>query len=498
MKINTLLRLGTASLLCQLSACTTELNAIHVTSPGPLPHAGAPYNLSFSQYTLNVTRRVHSCFRELTPKQIKEQAKLGLPPYAEVAVKTEATATKAEARDPKRSYLIDMTSLQSFFKSSDVKVGYYDSGAIKTVNAEAEDKAGEFASGVVSTLGKLVVLGGGLGIEANSSCTREVAEAVKRLASTENELATLTEQISVSTEQLKQYTALATALGRALPQADRVELSQRVRKLIDLQIKHEKLKNEVKRDVKLISVTDEVQWPPDGDTLYSDAPVLKPVDAAVLKRWTGIENPPFARHTALYLKLESPDPLALKEPCIKDCPDSTKGLKYRIPATGTLQMCKAGNKSAEEPTPFQCMEWEPITKPELISQLGRVFVLPLKSTLFSKKTVSASFAENGMPTSLGTGSSAAADKAAATFGGIADAAIAAREGRTASKNTELEAKIKHIKLQQDYQAALGPKAAAADNSKQDTTALFTVDTALLNAELANIEARKALADVKNL
>lgn len=489
-------RLGAIAVLLSLSGCSTQLNVIRINDAGTnIPPAAAPYNLTFTKYKLNVTRRIHSCVKESAVKNPD-----GTPKWLDdVVVKIDITASKSEARDPSHTYAIDMLSLHSFFKSSDVKVTYYDSGALKTVNAEAEDKTGEFAASAATTVSKLLV---GLAKSGRDksvvACLDKVADAVRLLPVKEKELVALTEQIASTTEQVKHYTALAVAAGRGMSQADREELSRRVAKLVKQQEAHEAVKKEVAQYLKLISVVDEKSWPDDGDTFESTQPALAQLSDEVLKKWIGGPNPHFASNTALYLKLQPEEPIAKSGPCTGNCAENFgPGLKYRMPALGSLMMCHK-NKVGTPANAFECEQWEAVAAPELISQLGRIFILPLKSTLFSKKTISASFSEAGVPTLLGAGASAASDKAAATLGGIADAVIAGRASRTAAENTELEAKIKNIQLQKDYLAAIGPKLPPADTSKQDETALFSVDTALINAEVANIEARKTLAALKNL
>lgn len=482
-------RLGAFPVLLPLFACSTQLDVIRANDTASnVPLAGAPYNLTFTRYKLKVTRRIDHC---VIPSSVPST-----PPkfLDDVAVKVDIAATKSEARDPRRTYVIDMLSLQSFFKTTDVQVTYYDSGALKTINAAAEDRTGEFAASVASTVSTLLVgaAKGGLG-KGVVKCLPEVADAVMQLPSKEKELVALTEQIAATTERVRHYTALALAAGRGMSQADREQLSGSVAKLVKQQEALDAAKNKVRTYLALISVVDETAWPQDGDTLESAGPVLPPLGDDVLRRWIGTPDKRFADNTAVFLKLQAAEPIARTQACTANCPeDAAPGVKYRMPALGALMMCNGGGDP-----PSTCRQWQAVSAPELISQLGRIYTLPLKSTLFSNKTVSASFSESGVPTLLGVGSSAGADKAAATLGGVADAVIAARSGPTARENAELEAKIKNVKLQEEYRTLMGPKLPPADTSKEDATAQFTVDTALVNAELANIEARRALAAIKN-
>lgn len=501
MKFSATLSVGIPIFL--LAACTTHFTAVRVLPGSNVPVAGAPYNLTFTQFNLTVKRHVQSCFKTYTDEDLAEFKKLArVPPIIpEVSVKVDAEATKSEVRDPQRTYVIDLTSLQSFFKTTDVKVSYYDTGAIKSVNASSEDKAGEFAASVAQTLGKLVVAGIAKEKKPEVRCEENVAKAVASQAAKKAALTALTAKLEMTTEQVRQYTALATALGRNMSPVDRRQLSELVRKLIEQQTQQGDLKKVIELDLKLITVVDEFKWPNDGETFVSAGPALDPVDEKVLKRWIGAPTAPFAAETAVYLRLAASEAIGRRASCGQKCADDEYlGLKYRMPAQGKLAMCESGSSDTINGVakPYTCTKWAEISKSEAISQLGHIHTLPLQSALFSSKSLSATFSESGVPTLLGVGATAASDQASKTFGGLGDAAVSIHASRAGREVAELESKLKLLKLKKEYEVATSVVPPSADSTKQDATAAFGVDTALIKAELANIEAKKALDEVKKL
>ena len=495
--------LSLAGCLLLLASCATQLDAVRVSKKDPVPVAGAPYNLTFTRFDLVVTRRIR-CYKQFTEAEIADRQERKLPLEVDlVTVKNEVAVTSAEVRDPQRNYVIDLESLNSFFKTTDVKVTYYDTGAIKTVNAEAEDKVGEFVASAATTFANLVV-------DASKvkavpvKCKAEVAAADKGLEQKQKDLVLLTNTMALAAAQLNRYTSLAAVLGRNMSQLDRDALNKTFRDLTEMQARQERQQADIKHDLRLISVVDEVSWPSDGETFISTAPVLAPVDGEAMKAWVGVDEAPIRPLTAIFLQLETSEPIARDISCGAACTETQrKGLKYRMPAMGTLSMCDevlVTPKTGATPETSSCAadKWTAVTKPALISQLGRMYTLPLKSTLFSKKSVSASFSENGVPTLLGLGASASSDKLASSLTGLSDAAIAVHASRAGREAAELESKIKLLKLKKEYQAAVGALAPPPDQTKQDATSVFAVDTALAGAELANIEAHKALEGAKKV
>ncbi|MGE6996146.1 hypothetical protein ACQKIK_22470, partial [Pseudomonas sp. NPDC047961] len=131
----------------------------------------------------------------------------------------------------------------------------------------------------------------------------------------------------------------------------------------------------------------------------------------------------------------------------------------------------------------------------MISQLGAVFTIPLKSTAFSNKTIVATFNEAGAPSKVGLKASASAEVAASTVESLVDSAIQVRKATASRKLEEVKAETELLTAQKDLEdakKALNP----SDQALAEATSAFSADTALLQAELANIQARRTLDEAK--
>lgn len=148
--VHRVLRAGVLLAAVGVAGCSVKMQAVRVVDPEKeIPRQGAPYNLTFTQYDIVVTRSVLGC---TTKENGKEEPQL--------SVLVEAAATRKETRDPKRDYVIDFAELRSFFKTSDVAIEYHANGALKSVNATVTDQTGTFFTSLVTNLGKVVTVAG--------------------------------------------------------------------------------------------------------------------------------------------------------------------------------------------------------------------------------------------------------------------------------------------------------------------------------------------------
>lgn len=490
------------------AACTTELNAVRIQdNPADVPLSGAPYNLSFTQFDITVTQRVARCFRKWTPEESEAHSgqKYDLSsPDAQISVT--AVISKSEARDPLRNYVIDLNSLESFFKTTSVEASYYESGVLKGLNAAAEDKTGEFISSTVGTLAKLASAAMAQNFVAPDTCEKKTKEHFDEAEMKAAELEALTPQLVAATEAVKQHIALATALGRATPAADKIELAKDVKALLDLSKKQIKLEKELASELAAISIVTKSKWPANGEEFVSSAPIAKPVDNTKSKWFTTI-SPGKLAASAAYFEIRASEGIGRVLPCGSKCVEDNvdhKGFKYRMPSLGKLYMCSAltnriekdGSKSEAKTCAAESDAdlYQTDAKEAMISQLGRIYILPLKSTLFSSKSITATFSETGVPTKVGLTASAASDKLGASLGTIAGSAINLHNTKKGREKAALEDQLAILKLKKDI-AAYAP---AADQDRQDATAEFNADAALSKSESASIEARQALEELKKL
>jgi hypothetical protein len=459
--------------LCLVSGCTTQLNAVHLDgTETSLPVSGAPYNLTFTQFKGKFIRRVTEC-----------------PDQSDPTIKISADLAATQQADPARNYVIDLASLQSFFKTTDVKLAYYDTGALKSINVSAEDKSAEFALKLLEAVPKIIALP--KDAKTFVPCTADTKAAVARLKRAEDKLDDLSDQMSAITDQLKQYGALISVLNNNLRKSGRDEIAKLIVKLSALQEQHRTLSSAVAKDLAHTSVVTKFAWPDDGDTLVLQQPIPA-IDKPTQLRWFGAEVPQLASKTAFHVALAPKLPWQRNRQA-DTAAMSDQGIKYRLPVLGEVVVCDylidADDGSKRCATP------EPVTKPVLISQLGNTYKLDLKSTWFSNKTIALAFSEQGVPTSLGLASAAASDKLAATLSGAVDAGVAIRKTQADRELTALETKNKLLKLQKENRELSQALAPLEPDPRTGALAGLTIDNALLNAEIANIEARRTLEDL---
>lgn len=460
-----------------LAGCTTSLNAVRVTDAAVVPTAGAPYSLNFSQFEITITRRLKACFDEDdTPKMI-------------VAVLPEIK--RLEVPDPKRQYVIDLDSMQSFFKKTNLEIEYHPNGILKSINSAAEDRSAEVVGSVTTTFGKIAIAAAGAGGLKPQACKRTTRDLLKKIEDDQKALEAVTKEVEALTAEVDRLTAIGSALGKAWGEEDRQALASEIDSLHearrDVIVKGESLKGQLKKISDVVTVT----WPLDGETFLSDGTqTVREIDEDLVNEWGSADRNSLVAQTAVWLKLDSPNPLRRKEPCGVTCADDVAaGLKYRVPVQGRLLVCTASTcDEAKEEVIGQ--------NAGPIPQLGHVFTLPLKSGLFSDKSVTAAFSEAGTPTKIGIKTNSVAEKGASTLGGVVDQVLAVRDKTVTSKMDRIKAETELLKAQKglaDAEKALEPP---MNEAQAAATEAFQADAALAKAELASIEAHIALEAAK--
>jgi hypothetical protein len=468
------------------AGCATELRTVRVTKPEEVPPAGAPYNLTFTQFDITVTRRLDGCVNKETGAK-------------EMTVAVDAAISRKEVRDPSREYVIDFAALRSFFKTSNVTVEYHPNGALKSVNAGAEDKTGPFLTSVLSSFGKIAAL---KSVDPSPSmaaekdvCTQAALNALRDIPKHEGDVAEKTKTMALVTADLERVTAMGAALGRAWGDKERRELAAQIALLYKARRELADANDKLTKSVQSITITTKETWPPNGETHDSKSPLVAALTKESIKSWgvpSDANMKAIASGTAVWPLLRAATPIS-RMPCAgtKCADDDVAGLKYRMPVPGELLICtKPGKKDNScEPDSLVARDAGPM------SQLGPVFALPMKNYPFMKQSIEATFNEAGQPTKLGyKDEAAAAEGVAGVFGTLVDEVAKVREAR--KPKTELE-KLKEetelLKAKQELAAAKKALEPPKFASQADAVAAFTADTTVLQAELAKLQAEAALA-----
>jgi len=494
---------GAVALL--LSGCAVELHAQRVVKADAIPPAGAPYNLTFTQYEIAVQRRLDSCKRK--------------DGVAEMSVAVEASATRKEVRDPTREYVIDFASLRSFFKTSNVTVEYHPNGALKSVNAAAEDKSAEFLASTFTSLRKIAGLGSAP-VAAGAAplnkfvCEPDIEKLLAQVPVMQAAVAAQTKTLQDATTDLIRLTEIGAAMGKAWGDRDRAALGAQIAKVYDARAALDAGKQALSDALKKLTISTTIVWPLDGETRGSgEGPLIPGLTRKELQKWAPTKDVGGRREfdesrwsltddnaraietaTAIHARIRHTSPIGSRPACAGDvcADDGTKGLKFRMPAPGVLLLCT--DAACRDPK----AESTVLAVEGTISQLGPVLALPLKNYPFMKQSVEATFNEAGQPTKIGyRDESAAAVGLATTFGSLVDEVAKAREAsRPKTELEKLKEETELLKARQELAAAKKALDPPKFGDQAEAAAAFNADTDVLKAELAKLQAEAALAAAK--
>lgn len=498
--------MAAATAVLVTAGCSTQLVAVRVKNPDTIPPAGAPYNLTFTQWDITVTRRL-VCEDE-PGNDGKSKPTLDL--------KYSFEATPKEVRDPQREYVIDFLALRAIMKTTSITIDYHPNGALKSVNATADDKAADVVTGVAQAAAKLAASPAPKEDATDGEATaRPDGDAPKvappqcekgkgvvgKVKGLEERLASATDRLQLATAEVQRLTEMATAMGRAWSDKERKELSKQIGEAHRLRGDLVSLQKQLKEALASITYTDGVTWPAkatDSADKNSGVQLLAALTPQQLKSWEvgapGKNSPAWAakvhaNNTPVWVRLLAASSIGKVDSCVGgECrDDSVQGLKYRMPAPGTLSFCRSEGCDPKQPADVLH------SREGLVSQLGPVLTLPLKNYPFMKQTISATFDDAGRPLTLGYTEEAAAVNAVNALGALSDQLAKAREAK--KPKSELE-KIKEqtelLKAKTDLAAAKKSAEPAKYAQQAEATDAFKAETTLLQAELANLEAKAAL------
>lgn len=487
-----------------LMGCATELKVVRATSGGEVPHAGAPYNLTFTQFRILVQTRLLKCLPSSTDS------------IQDLRIGQKFITSASEIRDPDREYVIDLSSLRALLKTTDIKVEYHENGALKSVNANADDKTGEFVTDLAAVAGKVLVSGFDVSAVAalpkkispnregpspqkekdprQVRCSEAVRAALKIQPSLQKEVADKAKRLDEARSELELLTGIAKVLGRAWTDDGRKKLAQAIERSYRASVELSEAKAKLETILDLLTVSRDFMWPLDGRTFEES---MAPLDFGALAKW--FEDPGELDSqlkksqiscTGLKLNLRSLAGLPRSAACSgKECKDdATQGLKFRMPVPGELEITSNNEQCGIGQSRIS------VSHRAMVSQLSPVFSLPLRNYPFMNQNVAALFDEAGRPMTIGYQSDAVAGRASGAISSIVDQAIKVREARR--PKSELERLKEETELLQ-ARAALeaARQSLAVPKSKEQSVAAqeFQADAAFAAAEAAGLRASAALA-----
>jgi hypothetical protein len=483
--------LGTAVMAGALTGCATHLEVGHASADDPTSRQGIAYFLPFTQFDTKVTWVVTGCGAE----------------GPDLAVKTEATPKTA--RDPDHLYTIDYSSLDAWTKTSSVKVDFYDSGAIKSINAAADDRTAEIATKTISAISKIArfaALGEGGGGEP-PTCSSLVTNALTTdLGPQKTEVDRLTGLLEQENYVLQAQTARVTRGGDATSPAALQLYDQMIANVVARQLELDIAKRKLAGTMKKLTHTEELTFPNASGVFETVEPMQIPL--SVFKKWIGNydklgSNVPQRdkvlnsriHANAIWLKLESQGSWqAGKDFETVGSKSRRAGIRYRIGVPGSLNSC-TGASCSETRFPPSNIDRLPV----VVLQRGTTFYLPFSSEPFSNGALSATFSEAGILTSAGYEQKRSQGEAlAGVADSLADQVVAVGASFRDAKLTKIKQQTDLAKAEKELDTAEKALLASPDSSTALATASLNADTAMKQAEVANIQADIALTNARAL
>lgn len=458
-----------------LAGCTTL--KVNRFSQQTDDRRGIAYFLPFTQFETEILWSA-SCD--------KDTEEFGLAPKVQVTPKT--------APDPNGAYLIDYRSLSAFTKTSNVKVDFFDSGAIKSINASADDKTGEIVTSSLVAAGK-VAKAMFFGASGVTKCSGDLKDALERVGDQKKLVDAKTLALKKATSDLEALAARLVREGSSVTDAMRKRYSDQIGEVTALQMELDSLTRELAERQKKVTHKAIVTFP-EVSSQWQSAKGER-IPEKTLKGWLAEGDKPKAEQIAtdfaIWLELNAAG--AFSSMSAGDTGKPSDGIRYRVAVPGKLSVCRAALCSASDSTrPAPIPNGPDIGEstqvqaalvkefPVKILQQGTTFFLPFESEAFTNAALTATFSEAGVMTSAGYEQKRAQGEALASVG-----------GSLADQFTTL---VEAAREKAEKEAEKAAKAEEEASPANQTLEALAADTALKQAKLANTNADIALREAE--
>lgn len=470
---------------CLLNGCSASLQ---VKNTGNKAASGVVYALPFTQYDIEIKRRIASC------------------DGPDMKVATDIKMTPMSKTDINHVYAIDVTSLSRFANHASTNVELFENTLqLKTINAKAADKSLEVISGTVKSLATLASIPSPFGRAPGVTpvtCYKspDGVDVIKNQVLAANTQHTVVKKL---TEELAEKTLLATQLTSRVsdlaPGRD-TDLEQSLANTKQaVKAKQAQLQLEEKKLLKLlepITHTQKVKWPQSSTEMKTDTPFRLPV--SILKKWVGptvVEGDPQQVAVDVYFQIERIDTYGIDPKSISQTTPAVEAnsLQYRTPALGRLLACKdpACNSDTHKSNVIGQTEGP-------IAQLGFVNSLPIKTKPFESAEFSAEWTINGYLLKAGYEKTQSAGESLNTFAeAITTQYKELSESKESKEQKELDAELKRLKALVEIAEAeekLNPPEPKSEQAK--AIEVLNADTSLLKAKIERLEAEKKLRELE--
>lgn len=510
-------------LLAILAGCTTHLEVRpdgsgRYVQRGAELRSGVDYGLPMLQYKLSVKRTLASCATEAGAVEIRFLTKVTAEPHYVVGER----------------YVIDYPALSGWSKTSAFELQTYDSGAIKSLNAEAQDQTAGIIGDVVKTGIGLVSLSTGVPLQAPGApqetlhslgiptykCSAATTRLLADIASATQDLKIKTQRLTDATDEVARLERLASQ--NALTQDAKQRLERGNAKVREQAKAVTAAKESLDALTDRASASEELIWPRKVADLRLDAApnrvsreklgALFDHTAAGPKGYTQIElDRTMALVGVLAPSIETPKQATCPSQDLECAPQPlvgtrSEGLIYRSPVPSYLLICQVSDPAACTPDGASSVI---VSAGVLAPQLGPLRLLPMTNGAFQNNVLKVVFRENGGVATLnydekaarGKALSGAASSALSQLLAFRDAQQAFEDKKAAQGKADDAAKKKAVLDDLDNQIALLEKNKKLTelNSQAVKTAGnadVEAETARLNAQIALLEAKRKLAEAE--
>jgi hypothetical protein len=458
------------------ACCRTRLLARPLKLDSAIPQDGWDYSLPFVRYDITLVRVVTAC---------KD---------GELTVAITAKAAPSFERDPAETYTLDYRSLSALTKLSDLQIEKHPNGMLKRIGAASEDRTGPIlvhtATAIANIARAVATSGVGYGIQAGElaperpACSEAVELGLREVSRLRPGLDAATAALEEATAALKALVAVVASLANRPDTATQRALVARADSVVSRQIELDAVASLYASALDTISDSQNVFWPETG----AERSTINEIRPSALERWT---TPASLDRFAVILALQATN--RLSAPAARKPPKSYElgPLRYRVPVKGRLVWFALPDPTKPQDVALDVLAEGPVP------QLGRTYLLPLENGLFQNNALSATFSEDGNLVSAGYAektsvteevSEAVAKIAAALPQTVKDVRLAGAQ----MEADELDAEARVLDAKVRLQKARDALEPASTRDSEQARALLVADTALKEAERANIAATFAL------
>lgn len=497
-----------------MASCTTQVK-VRPDGAGPFSamaaesaRAGIDYGLPMLQFKLNVKSMLSKCQKDDGTPEVAFTSKVTAEPHYVVGER----------------FVVDYQALSSWTKVSAFELATFDNGAIKSINASAEDQTAAIIGDVVKTGVSIASLASGVPLTVSGggnasqqppgdvkSCSPDTVRTLKDIEATADALDGATKALTKLTDLVARLERSASI--NAITDEDKVALKKAQDNVVSQMKVVKKLDASLTELSDRVTVSGEILWPNTSkDRVLAAQP--SPKNAAALMALfvddpAGVPKAKITEAMNLVARIEETvgNPPQDSQDKNKLSESESWGILYRAPIPARLLVCNVQNV---EDCKVGGASSVIVSNEVMAPQLAPLRLLPYSSGAFQNNSLKVTFRENGSVATFGYDEKAS--RAKALSGSVESAlasAVAYRDAREADKDKAAadakaeEAATEKAKLDKlDAEISFLEKTKKLEELKKpaevpvDADAAVKAETARLNAQLAMLEAKKKVRDAE--